>query len=179
MATVTVTASCSSSWLALTLPSKMTALSLSSSLSFCRSISPNVCSSFQSLTLSTSHSQRSRSVVCEAAPKGKADSAAKRARQAEKRRLYNKSRKSQIRTRMKKVCPSLFTNPPLSLQYSGTYILASLFKSYSLLLTTTLLEWQAVAVYTHAYLPFNTHFSIHNIMNSYTNSVPLLNMRTS
>lgn len=48
------------------------------------------------------------SVVCEAAPKTKADSAAKRARQAEKRRIYNKARKSEIKTRMKKVlnfCP--------------------------------------------------------------------------
>ncbi|CAA2955007.1 30S ribosomal S20, chloroplastic [Olea europaea subsp. europaea] len=44
-----------------------------------------------------------RSIVCEAAPKKKADSAAKRARQAEKRRVYNKARKSEIRTRMKKV----------------------------------------------------------------------------
>lgn len=43
------------------------------------------------------------SVVCEAAPQKKADSAAKRARQAEKRRTYNKARKSEIRTRMKKV----------------------------------------------------------------------------
>lgn len=45
---------------------------------------------------------RSLTIVCEAAGQ-KADSAAKRARQAEKRRLYNKSRKSEIRTRMKKV----------------------------------------------------------------------------
>lgn len=43
------------------------------------------------------------SVVCEAVTKKKPDSAAKRARQAEKRRIYNKSRKSEIRTRMKKV----------------------------------------------------------------------------
>lgn len=43
------------------------------------------------------------SVVCEAAPKKKVDSAAKRARQAEKRRIYNKARKSEIKTRMKKV----------------------------------------------------------------------------
>ena len=43
------------------------------------------------------------SIVCEAAPMKKADSAAKRARQAEKRRIYNKARKSEIRTRMKKV----------------------------------------------------------------------------
>lgn len=46
------------------------------------------------------------SIVCEAAPKKKADSAEKRARQAEKRRIYNKARKSEIRTRMKKVTPS-------------------------------------------------------------------------
>ncbi|XP_022877462.1 30S ribosomal protein S20, chloroplastic [Olea europaea var. sylvestris] len=48
-----------------------------------------------------------RSIVCEAAPKKKADSAAKRARQAEKRRVYNKARKSEIRTRMKKVLEAL------------------------------------------------------------------------
>lgn len=47
------------------------------------------------------------SIVCEAAPAKKADSAAKRARQAEKRRIYNKSHKSEIRTRMKKVLESL------------------------------------------------------------------------
>ena len=46
---------------------------------------------------------RHLSVVCEAAPTKKADSAAKRARQAKKRRIYNKSRKSEIKTRMKKV----------------------------------------------------------------------------
>lgn len=43
-----------------------------------------------------------RSIVCEVATK-KADSAAKRARQAEKRRVYNKAKKSEVRTRMKKV----------------------------------------------------------------------------
>ncbi|XP_008801495.2 30S ribosomal protein S20, chloroplastic [Phoenix dactylifera] len=48
-----------------------------------------------------------RSIVCEAAPKKKADSAAKRARQAEKRRIYNKARKSEIKTRMKKVFEAL------------------------------------------------------------------------
>ena len=143
----TVTASCSSSWLALTLPSKMTALSLSSScLSSSRSISPNVFSqgsSFQSLRLSTSHSQRSRSVVCEAAPKGKADSAAKRARQAEKRRLYNKSRKSQIRTRMKKVCPSLFTihpSTPFSIVYWNIHF------AFSLLIILTLVNYYTIRV---------------------------------
>lgn len=41
--------------------------------------------------------------MCEVALKKKADSAAKRARQAEKRRIYNKARKSEIKTRMKKV----------------------------------------------------------------------------
>ncbi|CAI9286478.1 unnamed protein product [Lactuca saligna] len=49
---------------------------------------------------------RSLTIVCEAVGQ-KADSAAKRARQAEKRRLYNKSRKSEIRTRMKKVLEEL------------------------------------------------------------------------
>lgn len=56
-----------------------------------------------SLTMSTIQRPIRHSVVCEAAPKKKADSAAKRARQAEKRRIYNKSRKSEIKTRMKKV----------------------------------------------------------------------------
>ncbi|KAF5937680.1 hypothetical protein HYC85_025186 [Camellia sinensis] len=42
------------------------------------------------------------SIICEAAPNKKADSAAKRARQAEKRRVYNKARKSEVNTRMKK-----------------------------------------------------------------------------
>ena len=46
---------------------------------------------------------RGLSVVCMAVTK-KADSAVKRARQAEKRRLYNKAKKSEMRTRMKKVC---------------------------------------------------------------------------
>ncbi|KAE8732149.1 30S ribosomal protein S20 [Hibiscus syriacus] len=41
-------------------------------------------------------------VVCEAAPKKKADSAAKQARQADKRRIYNKAKKSEVKTRMKK-----------------------------------------------------------------------------
>ncbi|KAM1764505.1 hypothetical protein ACFX11_003749 [Malus domestica] len=40
------------------------------------------------------------SVVCEVATK-KPDSAVKRDRQAEKRRIYNKSQKSEIKTRMK------------------------------------------------------------------------------
>lgn len=45
-------------------------------------------------------------IVCEAGTK-KADSAAKRARQAEKRRVYNKSHKSEIRTRMKKALQAM------------------------------------------------------------------------
>lgn len=48
-----------------------------------------------------------RSIVCEAAPTKKADSAAKRARQAEKRRLYNKAKKSEAKTRMKTVLEAL------------------------------------------------------------------------
>ncbi|XP_071717055.1 small ribosomal subunit protein bS20c-like [Rutidosis leptorrhynchoides] len=48
---------------------------------------------------------RSNSIVCEATKKP--DSAAKRARQSEKRRLYNKARKSEVRTRMKKVLEEL------------------------------------------------------------------------
>ncbi|KAK8960022.1 hypothetical protein KSP40_PGU020034 [Platanthera guangdongensis] len=44
-----------------------------------------------------------RSVVCNAMPTKKADSAEKRARQAEKRRMYNKAKKSEVKTRMKKI----------------------------------------------------------------------------
>lgn len=51
------------------------------------------------------------SIVCEAAPNKKADSAAKRARQAEKRRICNKARKSEVKTRMKKVT---FFFPPFT-----------------------------------------------------------------
>jgi len=47
------------------------------------------------------------SIVCEVAPKKKVDSADKRARQAEKRRVYNKAHKSEVRTRMKKVLEAL------------------------------------------------------------------------
>ncbi|CAD5175115.1 small ribosomal subunit protein bS20c-like [Musa acuminata AAA Group] len=49
---------------------------------------------------------RRPAVVCEAAPK-KYDSASKRTRQAERRRIYNKARKSEIKTRMKKVLEAL------------------------------------------------------------------------
>lgn len=54
--------------------------------------------------------QRRASVVCEAAPKKKVDSAVKRARQAENRRIYNKARKSEIKTRTKKVKPLCYVN---------------------------------------------------------------------
>ncbi|KAF8024108.1 hypothetical protein BT93_F1341 [Corymbia citriodora subsp. variegata] len=78
-----------------------------SSLRFSASVSPDV---FSGGRLSVSSGERCPprfSVVCEAAPQKRADSAAKRARQAEKRRVYNKARKSEIRTRMKKVLEEL------------------------------------------------------------------------
>ncbi|KAG5020340.1 hypothetical protein JHK87_016195 [Glycine soja] len=106
-------ASVSCSWL--TLPSQMRKLSLTSSssslsifnsasLSFSRNLSHPLFSQGNCLSLSTV--QRRASVVCEAAPK-KVDSAVKRARQAEKRRVYNKARKSEIKTRTKKVLEAL------------------------------------------------------------------------
>ncbi|XP_014519378.1 30S ribosomal protein S20, chloroplastic [Vigna radiata var. radiata] len=102
----------SCSWL--TLPSQMKNISLtssshpicnSSSLSFSKSLSLPLFSQGNCLPLSTV--QRRASVVCEAAPKKKVDSAVKRARQAENRRIYNKARKSEIKTRTKKVLEAL------------------------------------------------------------------------
>ncbi|MED6150875.1 hypothetical protein PIB30_076804 [Stylosanthes scabra] len=62
----------------------------------------------RSMSLSTIQKQSQRSaVVCEAAPQRKTDSAVQRARLAEKRRVYNKARKSEIRTRMRKVLEAL------------------------------------------------------------------------
>ncbi|XP_058747389.1 small ribosomal subunit protein bS20c [Vicia villosa] len=95
----------------LNLPSQMRSLTLTSSsstsnslsLSFSRNISHTV---FQQGRLWLSTVQRRGVVVCEAAPE-KVDSALKRARQAEKRRIYNKARKSEIRTRTKKVLEAL------------------------------------------------------------------------
>ncbi|RID71636.1 hypothetical protein BRARA_C03561 [Brassica rapa] len=91
-----------------------------SSFSARRGASATVCSSlsfsqsvFQCVAFSTGNMlvqnrpMRRQMVVCEAAPTKKADSAAKRARQAEKRRVYNKSKKSEARTRMKKVLEAL------------------------------------------------------------------------
>ncbi|XP_022139608.1 30S ribosomal protein S20, chloroplastic [Momordica charantia] len=90
----------SSSFPASSSSSTLKSLTFSSNLSFC---------AFSNGCLSMSEAQRPLrySVVCEAAPKKKVDSAAKRARQAEKRRIYNKARKSEIKTRMKKVLEAL------------------------------------------------------------------------
>ncbi|XVF78572.1 hypothetical protein PTKIN_Ptkin14bG0145000 [Pterospermum kingtungense] len=75
-------------------------------LSFSNNVSHNLFPK-GNLSFSTITQKPTRhSVVCEAAPK-KADSAAKRARQAEKRRIYNKAKKSEVKTRMKKVLESL------------------------------------------------------------------------
>ncbi|KAJ4865820.1 hypothetical protein Rs2_49408 [Raphanus sativus] len=77
-----------------------------SSLSFSQSVSQ--CVAFSSGNMWVEKNKPARqSIVCEAAPTKKADSAAKRARQAEKRRVYNKSKKSEARTRMKKVLEAL------------------------------------------------------------------------
>nr|GMD32996.1 30S ribosomal protein S20, chloroplastic [Ipomoea batatas] len=65
-------------------------------LSFSANVSLNL---FSHGTVSLSPMQKRplrRSIVCEAAPPKKADSAAKRARQAEKRRIFNKAKKSEV-----------------------------------------------------------------------------------
>ncbi|CAN7011000.1 hypothetical protein IGI04_011914 [Brassica rapa subsp. trilocularis] len=77
-----------------------------SSLSFSQSVSQCVSFSTGNM-LVQNRPMRRQMIVCEAAPTKKADSAAKRARQAEKRRVYNKSKKSEARTRMKKVLEAL------------------------------------------------------------------------
>lgn len=76
---------------------------------------------FLSGCLSMRPGRRSVVVVCETAPTKKADSAAKRARQAEKRRVYNKARKSEIKTRMKKVFLSFFLLSLLFCWYSNLW----------------------------------------------------------
>ncbi|RVW14088.1 30S ribosomal protein S20, chloroplastic [Vitis vinifera] len=97
----------------LALPSKFRILSLNASsssscsvpftsLGFSSNLSQTVFSKGR-LSISTIRGPTHHSIVCDAAPMRKADSAAKRVRQAEKRRIYNKARKSEIRTRMKKV----------------------------------------------------------------------------
>ncbi|PQQ12254.1 30S ribosomal protein S20 chloroplastic [Prunus yedoensis var. nudiflora] len=110
---------CLSSCLAL--PSKLSNLSLNgpstssathststhfTSLSFSASLSHNFFSRGY-FSLSPVQRPTRRSVVCEVATTKKPDSAEKRARQAEKRRIYHKSRKSEIKTRMKKVLEAL------------------------------------------------------------------------
>ncbi|KAK3424390.1 hypothetical protein EUGRSUZ_F01167 [Eucalyptus grandis] len=68
-----------------------------SSLRFSASVSRDVFCAGGRLAVSGGEGRRPRfSVVCEAAPQKRADSAVKRARQAEKRRLYNKARKSEV-----------------------------------------------------------------------------------
>ncbi|GAB4849475.1 40S ribosomal protein S20 [Ancistrocladus abbreviatus] len=100
------------------LPSKFRNLSITSSSSTqshfttfsCLSFSANLShDAFSKGFLSMTAPKRplGLSIVCEAATKKKADSAAKRARQAEKRRLRNKARKSEVKTRMKKVLEEL------------------------------------------------------------------------
>ncbi|EXC08476.1 hypothetical protein L484_009619 [Morus notabilis] len=99
----------------LALPSKLRSLSISgsshsSSLSFSATLSHDFFSKgCLSMNAVQRTMRRSAAVVCEAAPTKKADSAAKRARQAEKRRIYNKARKSEVKTRMKKVLEALDT----------------------------------------------------------------------
>ncbi|KAL0001331.1 hypothetical protein SO802_015112 [Lithocarpus litseifolius] len=97
--------------LSLTGPSSCSSSNQSStfkSLGFSSNLSHNYLFSNGNLSMRTiERPSRHLSIVCEAAPTKKADSAAKRARQAEKRRIYNKSRKSEIKTRMKKVLEAL------------------------------------------------------------------------
>ncbi|KAI5084679.1 hypothetical protein GOP47_0000848 [Adiantum capillus-veneris] len=83
-------------------PPKSGNLRLASSHSF--AITPLAHVAFRGFSISNVR-RRSSIIVAAAAPtqKTKADSAVKRARQAEKRRVRNKARKSEIRTRMKKV----------------------------------------------------------------------------
>ncbi|KAF9590149.1 hypothetical protein IFM89_031753 [Coptis chinensis] len=79
----------------------------SNSLSFSRNLSSETSFSNGGLWMRVSERTSRRSVVCEVATTKKPDSAAKRARQAEKRRIYNKSKKSELKTRMKKVLEAL------------------------------------------------------------------------
>ncbi|KAL0855313.1 hypothetical protein Bca101_060466 [Brassica carinata] len=83
------------------------ATAVCSSLSFSQSVSQCVAFSSSSGNMLVQNKPMRQLIVCEAAPTKKADSAAKRARQAEKRRVYNKSKKSEARTRMKKVLEAL------------------------------------------------------------------------
>ncbi|KAL8144116.1 hypothetical protein V2J09_017148 [Rumex salicifolius] len=98
------------------LPAKFKSLSISNSISsqFLCSTSTSFSSTLSldgfsqgCLSMRMPKRQMGQSIVCEAATTNKADSAAKRARQAEKRRLRNKARKSEVRTRMRKVLEEL------------------------------------------------------------------------
>ncbi|CAI0440936.1 unnamed protein product [Linum tenue] len=80
-------------------PSQSSSISFSSSVSHNPSLFSTGCLSMRPVEWSV----RRSSVVCEAAPGRKADSAVKRARQAEKRRVHNKAKKSEVRTRMRKL----------------------------------------------------------------------------
>ncbi|KAK9688867.1 hypothetical protein RND81_09G017100 [Saponaria officinalis] len=95
----------------LSLSSSFKSLSISSSSSSTLSSnSVNLSHSFFSHgypSLTSTRRPQSFSVVCEVATQKKADSAVKRARQAETRRLRNKARKSEVRTRMRKVMDAL------------------------------------------------------------------------
>ncbi|CAL1386312.1 unnamed protein product [Linum trigynum] len=84
-------------------PSQSSSISFSSSVSHNPSLFSTGCLSMRPVEWSV----RRSSVVCEATPGRKADSAVKRARQAEKRRVYNKAKKSEVRTRMRKVLEAL------------------------------------------------------------------------
>ncbi|XP_039072215.1 30S ribosomal protein S20, chloroplastic-like isoform X2 [Hibiscus syriacus] len=113
MATAAVNCCLSSS--CFTLQSKLKTISLKSNINSSSHALHQNLSAFNTLSFSRnmSFSTMNRKpihrsvVVCEAAPKKKADSAAKRARQAEKRRIYNKAKKSEVKTRMKKVLDAL------------------------------------------------------------------------
>ncbi|KAL4278417.1 hypothetical protein GQ457_03G024180 [Hibiscus cannabinus] len=84
------------------------ALNPNSSLCFSNNLSHNLfCKGNLSFSTMKQKPNHRAVVVCEVAPKKKADSAAKRARQAEKRRIYNQAKKSEVKTRMKKVLEAL------------------------------------------------------------------------
>ncbi|CAN1179385.1 30S ribosomal protein S20, chloroplastic [Linum perenne] len=113
--TATATATATSSSSSPSHCSPFRSIAFSSSLSPSPILSNNRGKSFPVFDSSSSgcpwiaqRSVRRSTVVCEATPSGKkADSAAKRARQNEKRRLYHKAHKSEVRTRMRKVLVAL------------------------------------------------------------------------
>ncbi|KAF9622120.1 hypothetical protein IFM89_029404 [Coptis chinensis] len=70
-------------------------------LSFSRNLSSET--SFSNCGLSMKWFRISRSVVCEVTPNENTDAAARRARQAGKTQLHDKTKKSELKTRVKKV----------------------------------------------------------------------------